>query len=562
MMANCRNVAANAYPGGSKLEWTSYPHDCGWLEPGVWYHVAMAYSDGHHGKGEVSLFMNGQLCLSSSSSSLDSVALPPPGHSAAHQPLARSVAAADNGDTLGERSTDAAGTGRRTSNSSRIGGGDDGSFTFGGFGGYISDVRLYDGAVSASTVATLYTENVATYNATSVRVPSEEEIARTGRGYQPVQITPALESMRKAWLNYPSNASSAPPASSELLPGAAGAAAGAAGATHSKAPARRYPTSLNKIISPFHIYHPAMQTAVDEVVAGFPELNVVAGSSALNNHGMAASSAAGGGMLAGSIVLATCNDTSNLMARIAHTYGAAIGRDMVCPPAIAGNPEAFAIRMVPLPVTPLAQSRHHQHDDAKAPETLQSLSYMVVVAGGGPAGLLYGAFALAEHVQLQLPWTATALSQTEVPATSVRLINHWSQWRGFPFDAWCNQSTMGRADSLFSWDDLKGGAGAGNAAQTINDWARLLASVRINAVAPQDVNWDGRDNFLQHLDRLPAFGAILRKYAIRVYWTPNFLLAPLAATADALYAAIPDFGGYLLKIGSEKQGGVRVMCYV
>jgi hypothetical protein len=29
----------------------------------------------------------------------------------------------------------------------------------------------------------------------------------------------------------------------------------------------------------------------------------------------------------------------------------------------------------------------------------------------------------------------------------------------------------------------------------------------------------------------------------------------LPQTADALYAAVPDFGGYLLKIGSEKQGG-------
>jgi hypothetical protein len=37
---------------------------------------------------------------------------------------------------------------------------------------------------------------------------------------------------------------------------------------------------------------------------------------------------------------------------------------------------------------------------------------------------------------------------------------------------------------------------------------------------------------------------------------PNFVLAGVASTADALFAAVPDFGGYLLKIGSEKQGGV------
>jgi alpha-glucuronidase len=98
----------------------------------------------------------------------------------------------------------------------------------------------------------------------------------------------------------------------------------------------------------------------------------------------------------------------------------------------------------------------------------------------------------------------------------VRLINHWSQWRGFPFDAWCMQSQLGRGDSLFSWHDLRQG---GNATSTISDWARLLASVRINALAPQDVNWDERDDFLQHLDGIKVLGSILRSYGIRLYWT-------------------------------------------
>ena len=48
-------------------------------------------------------------------------------------------------------------------------------------------------------------------------------------------------------------------------------------------------------------------------------------------------------------------------------------------------------------------------------------------------------------------------------------------------------------------------------------------------------------------------GKLVRQWGIRLYWTPNYQLAPTAA--DALYAAVPDFGGYLLKIGSEAQGG-------
>ena len=41
--------------------------------------------------------------------------------------------------------------------------------------------------------------------------------------------------------------------------------------------------------------------------------------------------------------------------------------------------------------------------------------------------------------------------------------------------------------------------------------------MRINALAPQDVNWDERDNLLLHLDALPVLGEILRAYAIKLY---------------------------------------------
>ena len=70
-----------------------------------------------------------------------------------------------------------------------------------------------------------------------------------------------------------------------------------------------------------------------------------------------------------------------------------------------------------------------------------------------------------------------------------------------------------------------------------------MAAVGINAVAPTDVDWFSNNDFLQHLDVLPALGALLRSYAIKLYWTPNYLIAPLQSTADALYKAVPDFGG-------------------
>lgn len=120
-------------------------------------------------------------------------------------------------------------------------------------------------------------------------------------------------------------------------------------------------------------------------------------------------------------------------------------------------------------------------------------------------------------------------------------------------DAWTPPNMAGRGDTFFDWHALALGGANGTETQRIRDWARLLASVGINGLAPQDVNYDERDNFLSHLDVLPALGEILRKWNVKLFWCPNYFQAPLQTTADALFKAVPDFGGYLLKIGSEKQ---------
>ena len=70
------------------------------------------------------------------------------------------------------------------------------------------------------------------------------------------------------------------------------------------------------------------------------------------------------------------------------------------------------------------------------------------------------------------------------------------------------------------------------------------------------MNWFEPNNFLEHLPEVEILGTILRAYAIRLFWTPNYILAPQQQVADRLYAAVPDFGGYLLKVGSEGQGGI------
>jgi len=170
----------------------------------------------------------------------------------------------------------------------------------------------------------------------------------------------------------------------------------------------------------------------------------------------------------------------------------------------------------------------------------------LVVAANSPAGVVYGTFALIRRLQLRR--SADNLDIAEKPKTSVRIINHWDFFRGFKDDAWIRQGS--RRDSIFSWQDLK----TGNT-KRIRDWARLLASAGFNAICPNEINWSERNNFLQHLDEVKVLADILRNYGIKLYWAPNYLFAPKQSTADALYKYVPDFGGYLLKFGSEGQPG-------
>lgn len=173
-------------------------------------------------------------------------------------------------------------------------------------------------------------------------------------------------------------------------------------------------------------------------------------------------------------------------------------------------------------------------------------SRTLVIAANAPAGVIAGAFALIRRMQLGQP--LANLRCVEAPRIAIRLVNHWDTFRGFPDDAQVHPDE--RADSIFSWADLRSGR-----TTRIREWVRLLASAGYNAVCPTDPNWTERNNFLDHLGEVRVLGDIFRDYGIKLYWTPNYLLAPLKSTSDALYAAVPDFSGYLLKFGSEGQPG-------
>jgi alpha-glucuronidase/polygalacturonase len=169
---------------------------------------------------------------------------------------------------------------------------------------------------------------------------------------------------------------------------------------------------------------------------------------------------------------------------------------------------------------------------------------VLVIAALIPAGVSFGTFDLIRRLQMGQEFKD--IDVIENPRVPIRMIDHWSFFRGFYGDIWRG----GRNNSIFSWKELANGD-----TKIIRDWARMMASAGWNAICPSEVNWDFRDNFLEHLNEVEKLAAIFRDYGIKLYWSPSYILALDPATADSLYARVPDFGGYLMKLGSEGQNG-------
>ena len=105
------------------------------------------------------------------------------------------------------------------------------------------------------------------------------------------------------------------------------------------------------------------------------------------------------------------------------------------------------------------------------------------------------------------------------------------------------------------------------------DYARANASLGINGTVLNNVNAKAASLTAEYIAKAAALADVFRPYGIRVYLSARFSapieigglktadpLAPevqawWARKADEIYAAIPDFGGFLVKANSEGQPG-------
>ena len=209
-----------------------------------------------------------------------------------------------------------------------------------------------------------------------------------------------------------------------------------------------------------------------------------------------------------------------------------------------------------------------------------NIQYEATITASNPIGLLYGAYELIRLQNTDAYNTGSgnqqnfskAIDETKKPQVGLRILNHWDN-----LDGSIERGYAGK--SIFKWEEIKLGKNGkgGSISKSLHDrlitYARANASLGINGSVLNNVNASPKMMTAEYINKVRVIANILRPYGIRVYLSINFA-SPMALgytkTADPLdkkvqqwwkkkakeiYAAIPDFGGFLVKANSEGQPG-------
>lgn len=186
----------------------------------------------------------------------------------------------------------------------------------------------------------------------------------------------------------------------------------------------------------------------------------------------------------------------------------------------------------------------------------------VVLMGGSEKGLLYAVFhflrLLGTEAELE------NLNVTQSPRNALRMINQWDNMDGSVERGYSGGSIFYLENRVLL------------ESSRIRDYARLLASVGINAIAVNNVNVHHEETRLitdAYLPDVAKLADLFGRYGIRLFLSVNYA-APMElgdlSTADPLdegvqkwwrdkaggiYRSIPDFGGFLVKADSENRPG-------
>lgn len=183
----------------------------------------------------------------------------------------------------------------------------------------------------------------------------------------------------------------------------------------------------------------------------------------------------------------------------------------------------------------------------------------ITITGGDGCGVLYGVFRT-----LILAEGGTLADCSESPTYPLRMINCWDNADG--------SIERGYAGNSLFFEDGKITGDTGRLA----DLARLLASVGINAICINNVNVRETETLFitdRYLGDIARLAEIFADYGIKMFLSVNFA-APVQTgaldtadpldeavrtwwkdTAARIYAAVPGFGGFVVKADSEGRPG-------
>lgn len=183
----------------------------------------------------------------------------------------------------------------------------------------------------------------------------------------------------------------------------------------------------------------------------------------------------------------------------------------------------------------------------------------IVIAANSDVGVLYGAFALLREIQTGRP--TSDIDIVSAPTVALRVLDHWDN-----LDRHVERGYAGQ--SIWDWHRLPDFTPV-----LYTDYARANASIGINGTVLNNVNANALSLTAPYIEKAAALAGVFRPYGIRVYLSARFS-APIEigglttadpldprvqawwrAKADEIYAAIPDFGGFLVKANSEGQPG-------
>ena len=220
------------------------------------------------------------------------------------------------------------------------------------------------------------------------------------------------------------------------------------------------------------------------------------------------------------------------------------------------------------------------HLYARPAQQGDNIQYEATITASNPIGLLYGAYELIRLQNTDAYNTGSgnqqnfskAIDETEKPQVGLRILNHWDN-----LDGSIERGYAGK--SIFKWEEIKLGKNGkgGSISKSLHDrlitYAHANASLGINGSVLNNVIASPKMMTAESINKVKVIANILRPYGIRVYLSINFA-SPMALgytkTADPLdkkvqlwwkkkakeiYAAIPDFGGFLVKANSEGQPG-------